>query len=374
MKPKHLLPLLFFALLASAATAQNDRRIEEQKRVIATLEKRIAEEERQIGQLQKGRAATEERVRRLARQIGSRNQLLGETERQARLLREEIARKDSVAGGLATALERTRTQYAVLVREAYRNYRHNDFLTYIFSSHGFRDAARRIAALREMAALRERKLQEIETLDLQVREEQRQLADRQRSLDSVSAKLSDQKNKLERDARTARSEVKKLTQQEKTALKRKSSREQELEAAVAALRKLTKGNTAGASFSSHTSGLRLPVEGGRVKRYKGNMAEIAGPRGARVVSIYEGKVVEIKRNRITDKYDVFVAHGEYITSYANLAAICVEKGGKVAKNAPLGTIGATVDPLTLATEYKLVFGIYAPDPSQRMLAENCFRK
>ncbi len=110
MKPTRLLPLLLFALLVSAATAQNDRRIEEQKRVIATLEKRIAEEERQIGQLQKGRAATEERVRRLARQIGSRNQLLGETERQARLLREEIARKDSVAQGLGAALERTRTQ------------------------------------------------------------------------------------------------------------------------------------------------------------------------------------------------------------------------------------------------------------------------
>ena len=63
----------------------------------------------------------------------------------------------------------------------------------------------------------------------------------------------------------------------------------------------------GASFSTKTTGLRLPVTAGSVKRYKENMAEISGPKGAHVISIYDGKVVEIKRNRITNKYDVFVA-------------------------------------------------------------------
>lgn len=111
-----------------------------------------------------------------------------------------------------------------------------------------------------------------------------------------------------------------------------------------------------------------------MKRYRENMAEIVGPKGAHVVSIYEGKVVEIKRNRITDKFDVFIAHGEYITSYANLGAVTVEKGQKVARNQQIGIIGSGVDALTMQVEYKLVFGIYPPDPSQRLLAENCFKK
>ena len=93
----------------------------------------------------------------------------------------------------------------------------------------------------------------------------------------------------------------------------------------------------------------------------------------RVVSIYEGKVVEIKRNRITDKFDVFIAHGEYITSYANMGTVSVEKGQKVAKNQHIGTVGASVDVMTMSTEYKLVFGIYPPEPSQKLLAENCFK-
>ena len=350
---------LAFLLFSLAAVAQQttDNRIEAQKKVIAALEKRIATEEREISKLQKGRSATEERVRRLARQIDSRNQLLDETEKQARLLREEIARTDSVAGNLSATLERDRAQYGEMVREAYRNYKHNNYLTFLFSSRDFTDVARKITALREVASLRERKLRD----------------SRKKSLDSVTRNLSAQREKLQRDARNAKASIRSLSQKEKQALQRKISQEQQLDVAIGELRKLTKGNTEGASFSTKTSGLRLPVTAGRVKRYKENMAEITGPKGAHVISIYDGKVVDIKRNRITNKYDVYVAHGEYITSYANLGTICVEKGQKVARNAQLGTIGSSVNVMTMETEYKLVFGIYPPNPGQKMRAEDCFK-
>lgn len=374
MKPLCTILTLAFLLLWWPAPAQHDSRIKEQKRVIAALEKRIADQEQEISKLKQGRTATEERVKRLARQIDSRNQLLEETEKQARLLREEIARADSVAGDLTAALDRNRTQYAVLVREAYRNYRHHNYLTYLFSSRDFQDVARRIASLREMASARERKLRDIDSLKGQVAREKELLDNRKRSLDSVTRKVSAQKLSLQRDARNARASIRQLSQKEKTALQRKISQEQQLDVAIGELRKLTRGNTAGASFSSKTTGLRLPVTAGRVKRYKENMAEITGPKGAHVVSIYEGKVVDIKRNRITNKYDVYVAHGDYITSYANLGTICIEKGQKVARNAQLGTIGSAVNILTMETEYKLVFGIYPPDPAQKLRAENCFRK
>ena len=373
MKPLHLLTLCLL-LLCFGASAQTDSRIEKQKKVIADLEKRIANEERAISKLQKGRAATEERVRRLARQIDSRNQLLDETEKQASLLREEIARKDSVAGDLASTLERNRAQYAAMVREAYRNYRHNNYLTYLFSSRDFADVARKITALREIASMRERKMRDIEELSEQVRLEKEELDRRHRSLDSVTRQLASQREKLQRDSRNARASIQSMTRQEKSALQRKMAQEQKLDVAINELRKLTKGNKEGASFSSKTTGLRLPVVGGRVKRYRENMAEVTGPRGAGVISIYEGKVIDIKRNRITNKYDVYVAHGEYLTSYANLGTISVEKGQKVARNQQLGTIGSAVDVMTMETEYKLVFGIYPPDPNQKMRAENCFRK
>ncbi len=178
MKPFRILLTLLLLFPVCSAVAQNDRRIEEQKRVIASLEKKIAAEEQQIAKLKKGRAATEERARRLARQIESRIRLMDETEKQAQLLREEIRRKDRLAGDLTTACRRHREEYAEMVRESYRNYRHQNYLTYLFSSRDFLDMARRIAALREIAAMRERKLEEITTLSDQVRTEKEKLAAR----------------------------------------------------------------------------------------------------------------------------------------------------------------------------------------------------
>lgn len=369
-----LLLLLLLLLPALPAISQSTNPIEAQKRVIENLERRIAAEEAQISKLQKGRVATEERARRLARQIESRNQLLDETEKQIGLLREDIAQKDSQMDDLSRSLDQHRAQYANMVCDAYRNYKHNNYLTYLFASRNFIDVARKLANLRQVASMRERTMLQIDSLSTEVRTERETLASRKQALDAEQRKLTAQRAKLERDARSARASVNSLSKKEKAALQQKMAQERQLDVAIGELRKLTKGNTEGASFSTSTSGLRLPVSSGRVKRYKENMAEIVGPKGAAVVSIYEGKVVDVKRNRITEKYDVFVAHGEYITSYANLGSISVERGQKVAKNERLGTIGAAVDVMTMQTEYKLIFGIYPPNPSEQMKAENCFRR
>lgn len=374
---KRLLFLLTTLLLLVATlpvTAQEDRRVEEQKKAIAALEKKIAAEEAAIGKLQKSRKTTEERARRLARQIEQRNQLLTATEREASRVEKEVARSSHMADSLAQALEHNRQQYNELAREAYRNYRQQNYISYILSSRDFSDVARRLTMMREMASLRERKLRDIQTLQQAVTEQKQQLETRQRELDSVSQKVAGQKKRLQRDATAAKQEIRSMNTKEKQALARKMEQEEQLSVAISELRKLTKGNKEGASFSARTSNLNLPVVGGRVKRYKGNMAEITGAKGASVRSIYEGKVVDVKRNRITAKYEVFVAHGEYITSYTNLGSISVEKGQKVAKNQPLGSVGAAVNVTTMETEYKIVFGIYSPNPKETMSAANCFKK
>ena len=359
--PKVVL-FLFLLLGAGSLAAQNtDQQIAAQKRLIADLEKQIAREEQEISKLKKGRASAEETVRRLARQIDSRNQLLDVTERDARKLEVEVARTDSVARGLSASLDAHKRRYAEMVREAYRNYKHNNYLTYLFSSSDFNQVARRITNLREVAAMRERQMEQIVTLSEQVSVERTRLTGQQRT-------------RLQKDSQAARANIKQLSKKEKAALQQKIAREQRLDVAIDELRKLTRGNKEGNTFTAKTSNLRLPVVGGGVKRYKGNMAEIAGPKGAQVISIYEGKVVEVKRNRITNKYDVYIAHGEYISSYANLNSVTVGKDDKVARNQQIGTIGSGVDVMTMQPEYKMVFGIYGPSPKVQMRASDCFKK
>lgn len=173
--PKVVL-FLFLLLGAGSLAAQNtDQQIAAQKRLIADLEKQIAREEQEISKLKKGRASAEETVRRLARQIDSRNQLLDVTERDARKLEVEVARTDSVARGLSASLDAHKRRYAEMVREAYRNYKHNNYLTYLFSSSDFNQVARRITNLREVAAMRERQMEQIVTLSEQVSVERTRL-------------------------------------------------------------------------------------------------------------------------------------------------------------------------------------------------------
>ena len=358
-------------IVALPSMAQNSQKIAEQQRVIANLERKIADDERKIRNLKNTKSSTQKKVQLLTRQIESRNELLNANRRQINLLNRDINRTDSVARSLTSQLERCKAQYAELVRESYRNYRHNNYLSYIFSSSSFADVVRRITVLRNMAIMRSNKILEIDSLSREVSRHRDTLAQRQVALNATRRNLNTQKQMLQKDAATARTTIKSLTKQEKQTMRNKLAHEEQLEVAITELRRLTKGNKEGASFSKQTSNLNLPVTGGSDC---GNMAEIIGRKDAGIISIYAGKVLDIKRNRITNKYDVYVAHGEYISTYANLSEVCVEKDAKVAKNQRIGTIGSSVNLETMEMEYKMVFGIYSPNPNEVMQASQCFRK
>ncbi len=354
---------------------ETDRKVAEQERVIRSIEQEIAEADKRISGIKADKANARQRTRLLTRQIERRNDLLAAEEHKERILTEEMNRKERSARELQTELSLRREQYAEMVREAWRNYRSNSVITYIFSSKDFNDAVRRVGTLRAVSSLRERQIRLIDSLGTELERERAALTLRRRQVDSVQSSLSRQKKNLERDRAAAAADVKKLSSREKEALKKRMEQERRLDVAIAELRKLVKGNKEGSSFSRATSNLNLPVRGGFVKRYRANMAEVNGSRGAQVLSIYDGKVVDVKREKITNAYMIFIAHGEYITSYAYLSACAVTKGMSVKRNQVIGTVGArVVDPLTMKTEYGILFGIYSPDPHEVMRASECFSK
>ena len=359
---------------SQSETPEEKARIEEQRRIIKELEQKIEQDEKRISSIKKDKSTAQQRVTSITRQINSRNQLLNRTEREIGHIESDITRNDSLITSTKRQIDYERERYAEMVREAYRNHQQNNYVTYILASESFSDAARRIANIRAVASLRATRLQRIDSLNSALTRQQTTLAERRKELGEVQRKAEVQRDKLRGDVASAKQTMKLLSSREQAALRAKMEREEQLDVAISELRKLTKGNTEGASFSRKTSNLNLPVVGGSVRKYKGNMAEIVGERGAAVRSIYDGKVVDVRRNRISGKYDVFVAHGEYITSYANLDAVSVEKNSKVAKNGRLGVIGSSVNINTMEPEYKMIFGIYSPSPKETMRAADCFKK
>ena len=372
MKRLYILTLLLFALL-SPVVAQTSK-IEQQKKVIANLERSIAREEKQLAQLKKSKASAEKQVAALTKQIEKRNALIRETTRQIKQLTAEVNASEMRLRSLGGQLTELEENVRVLVRSAYRNYRYQNQLTYLFSAKSFADMARRVAMLRVATEYRIAQIKQVSAVRSDVQAERNTLAKRREELSATKRRLDNQRTKLRADMAAAKKTVSQMSSKQQSVLRSKMEHEEKLNSAIKELRKLTKGNKAGASFSASTTALNLPVAGGKVKRYKGNMAEIVGKEGAAVTSIYEGKVVDIKRNKVNNKYDIYIAHGEYITSYANLSAVSVTKNAIVKKGQRIGTIGSAVNISTMEMEYKIVFGIYAPSPDVKMSAANCFKK
>ena len=276
-------------------TAEEKARIAEQRKLIEQLEKQVEEEEKRLNSIKKDKSTAQQRVRSITRQINSRNQLLNKTEKEISSIEKNIQLNDSLLTKTRAQELTERERYAEMVREAYRNHKQNNYVTYLLASENFSDAARRIANIRAVAELRAERMRRIDSLGKAIEQQQSSLTSRRQDLDAVQRKAQEQRKKLQSDVKSAQTAMNQLTTKEKAALRDKMESEERLDAAIDALRKLTKGNTTGASFSRTTSNLNLPVAGGRVKQYKGNMAEIVGGRGAEVRSIYEGKVVEVKR-------------------------------------------------------------------------------
>ncbi len=378
MRNKSYIYPLIITVAAVATTvvsvAQDSKKIDEQKRKIEQIEKRIADGEKALSSIKKGKSQNQARVNQLSRQIENRSDLLDEIQDESNTLKSELSLTQKRADSLDSSLSSYREKYAEMVRESYRNYKHNNYLSYLIASENFSDVMRRIANIRAVAQVQELQMQRVKTTSELVMIEKQKLDQKKRSVDSVSRVISSQREKLNRDASQARAEVNKLSRREKEVLRSNQEQERQLNLAVNELRKLVKGNKEGSSFTRNTSGLRLPVSGGNVKKYRGNMAEVVGPKDAKIISIYDGKVAEIKRNRISNKYDVYIAHGEYISSYANLSSVTVQKGGIVKSGQAIGVIGSSVDVATMKPEYKMVFGIYSPSPKEVMSAAKCFKK
>ncbi len=377
MKFRVIYLLLFVAVLCVSFTGSSvasDAKIKPQQSLIASLERQVAAGEKEIASLRESRAANEAKVRSLARQVETRNRLLTEQRKNEVLLRDEIKETQSSLTELSAKLVDERSHYSAMVREAYRNYKNQNMLIYLFSASDFQDMALKVANMRAVGKLREQRIVRIDSLSTELQLQQQILSGRKAEHEEAIAKLTSQKNSLQRDVNSARKNISAMSAKERKTLQQRELKQKQLDAAVKELQKLIKGNKEGASFSSKTSNLNLPVVGGRVKQYRENMSEVVGAKGAKVISIYDGKVVDVRQNRITGKHDVYIAHGEYITSYAGLYSVSVAKDQSVKKGSAIGVIGEAVDIITMQSEHKIVFGIYSPNPKENIKASSCFKR
>lgn len=355
--------------LLPAQAQNNAAKIAEHKRTIADLEKKIKDEERNLSRLKNDKSTAQERIGRLNKQIALRKDLLDANERSSRELQQQMARTDSTVNAVQQQLNMRRRQYAEMVRETYRNYRHDSYMSFLLSSGGLQDLARRLAVLREVSQARAQRIAEIGELESALLEQRTVQARRSAELDSVRMKIRSENDRMQRDINTARATVRQLSAKEKQALKNKSAQEQRLKIARSELQRLSQGNTVGNTFSKKSK-IDVPVVSGTVRRIVGDVCEVVGRRGARVNSVWDGKVIAVRR--ADNRYEVYIAHGERVSSYSNLSEVSVGKGQNVKRNQQIGVIGSWVNPLSSEPEYKILFQIQSPSGKEQFSLKSMF--
>lgn len=344
------------------------------RKTIDKLEASIEKEEKELAKLKKNKSSKQKLVNSLARQIEQRNSLIAARDKQIKQLNKDITEAEKRVGELSVHLDSLEHSCAEMTKEAYRNYRNHNTLVYLFSSKSALELAHRIADMRSATLFRKGQIEQITTTRDNVRKERETLTKKREEVAVAKKKLNNQRAKMREERDLAKATIRQMSKEEQKVQASMAEHEKRLNSAIAELRKITKGNTSGSGFSTSTKGLRLPVTAGKVVRYNANTAEIIGSKGANVNTIYEGKIVRVSRNKINNKYDVYVAHGEYISSYANLSDVCVKQGDTVIKNQKIGTIASMVNPSTMAVEYKILFAIHSPNPKVVMKASNLFKK
>jgi peptidoglycan hydrolase CwlO-like protein len=380
--------LVALSLPMNAQTKRSKSRERALQESIAKRKKDIKAQEKELETLKKNKASTEELVISLTEQIESRNALIEETNEQIKELTAEVRASERRIRELSGQLLQLENNVGEIVRTAYRNYRNQSPITYIFSAKSFSEIARRISMLRIATSYRQSQIQEVTAVRKDVEEERRKLTKQREELNAVKKQLNTERKKLNEDVAAAKKSIERMSAKEKEVLKAKLENERlnKIEAKeLTRLRALARGNKSGSSFAKGISYVKsasfakgklltLPVANGVAAVYKGNMAEIVGKEGAAVTTIYDGKVLDIKRNKVTNKYDVFIAHGEYITTYSNLLDVAVKAGDIVKTNQRIGTIGAMFDLSTGQFKHKLIFGLISPAGMANVAVKYVFKR
>lgn len=369
---KLLILILLTTTPLTASAQKSNKAVDEQRRRVEQYKKSLDNAKSEVSRLKKEKSSAHEHVKALERQVRMRQEYIDEVEKELSLVKAEIAATERKVDSLGATLQRNRDIYSEAVRVAYRNYRHNSSRYYIFSSKSLMEAARRMAEMQHVADSRQVLVDSINVQSERLASHREVLALRGHELDSVSRALEQERRELEDDRVAAQRSYNALSKREQEAINEQRKQEKLHEKAVAELQKLIKNNTVGASFSTSTRGLNLPVAGGTLTE-SGYGATITGKAGDDVCTIHEGRVEDVVRMDRTNHYTVYLSYGAHLVTFTNLSSVCVKKGDVVKKDQKIGTIGRGID--SKGKEYYYIrLAVYARNSQKQLFVTDFFKK
>lgn len=372
---KNLKRILLFLLLISAALQSlaqtNSNRLKAEQR---SIQKKIENTKTLIKATRSSKQLTMAEIGIIKNQINYREELISNLNYQMRKIADQIFHMEKEIKVHESNLKKLKTDYARMLRYAYKN-RNTDYkLLYLFSSNSLSQSYKRLKYLQEYASYRQKqadriiseqqkfkeKIEELELTKLQnaqiagtqSEEKQNFLIDQEMQKQALSQIMSDEARlkatltQQEKKKKRLRLEIRKAIEAELAATRAKSGNK-----AFSGFKETPEIKLASKSFESNKGKLPWPVAKGEITgkfgKHKHNIVktanvenngiDISTTKGASVRAIFKGEVSSVLVIPGAGKV-VMVKHGSYRSVYSNLQEVFVRKGEKVETKEEMGQL------------------------------------
>lgn len=352
-----LFAVALFSLWPATASGQGSVRDE-----IRQAEAEITRINKLVGDTRKEQGVTLGHLKLVGSKLENRQKIVKGIESEMRTVSGQLQVKAAEVSRLQKQYDELKNSYSALIRIAYKNYRNNSFLSFLFSARDFTDAARRLYYVKRIGADMQIKADELQTLSKKLDIEVASLNDRKKELTGLEqkhtaelAQLQAEQGELKKTQDALKGKEKQLLAEAEKRRRQITELERQLQRAVNDDVKKTSGKavTSGpltAQFAAKKGKLLRPVDGVVVDRYglhnhptqKGvkinnKGVNIAVKAGDEVQCIFAGEVRKVFFFQGLGN-SVMVRHGSYLTIYANLESVFVREGEKLMEGSPLGTV------------------------------------
>ena len=157
--------LLIFGMLFCAlhVTAQNQS-LDALREEIRKAEAEIKATNALLTKTNKDKKLTQNQLKLIQNRIRNRKQIIANLEKQTEVINGDISTKNDTVTMMQERLALLKKEYGNMVYAAYKNYKLNNFLVFLFASKDFNDATRRISYMRRYNRLRQEKAEQIKSI------------------------------------------------------------------------------------------------------------------------------------------------------------------------------------------------------------------
>lgn len=361
--------LILAALFCALNLAAQNQSLDALRDEIRRAEEEIRATNELLAKTKKDKQVTQNQLKLIQNRIRNRKQIIANLEKQTQVINGDIGTKNDTVHAMQNELTQLRKEYADMVYAAYKNYKLNNFLVFLFASKDFNDATRRISYMRRYNRMRQQKAERIksvaDSLHVQIGELENRKAELTKVRDTRTQEVSSL-GKDEKQYQSSLSEINTKSGKLSSEIRKKQSQINKLQQRIQAIiaeearkNRATPKSAAQEEYIANLSGrfdqnkglLPYPVRGGViVDRYgvhphatqKGLMVNnkgvnIASGSGAEVRAVFEGDITQIVFVQGLNN-TVIIRHGNYLTTYSNLASVNVKTGDKVTLNQVIGRL------------------------------------